>query len=41
MSEEAAFTLPAPGQPIIEVQNLCNRFPTGGGGVQVVHDGLD
>lgn len=41
MSDEAAFTLPAPGQPIIEVQDLCNRFPTGGGGVQVVHDGLD
>ena len=41
MSDEAAFTLPAPGQPIIEVRNLCNRFPTGDGGVQVVHDGLD
>ena len=39
-SDEATFTLPAPGQPIIEVKNLCNRFPTGGGGVQVVHDGL-
>lgn len=40
-AEAAAFTLPAPGQPIIEVQGLCNRFPTGAGGVQVVHDGLD
>ncbi len=39
--EKATFTLPAPGQPIIEVKHLCNRFPTGGGGVQVVHDGLD
>jgi phospholipid/cholesterol/gamma-HCH transport system ATP-binding protein len=42
MAHEApAFTLPAPGAPLIEVRGLWSVFPTPGGGQVVVHQDLD
>jgi phospholipid/cholesterol/gamma-HCH transport system ATP-binding protein len=42
MAHEApAFTLPAPGAPLIEVRGLWSVFPTPDGGQVVVHQDLD